>query len=134
MLFCLLYLYKTKRQEKLHSIHMNFTNELCCLVTQPHDFTRLSAAPHCNFEEFSLSKNARKCPSQVNKIAYYVIHLFIIYFYFLYMKSGKIGLTWGQWHQLHLFPLVIQFGHRVFGYCAAIAAPIRGDSRGLSVL
>ena len=36
------------------------------------------------------------------------------------VKTGKIGLTWGQWHQLHLFPLVIQFG-----YCAAIAAPIR---------
>ena len=78
----------------------------------------------------------RECPSQVNKIAYYVIHLFIIYFYFIYIqkcskklgKSGKIGLTWGQWHQFHLFPLVIQFG-----YCAAIAAPIRRDSRGLSV-
>ena len=84
----------------------------------------------------------RECPSQVNKTAYYVIHLFIIYFYFLYMiqkcgkklgKSGKIGLTWGQWHQLHLFPLVIHFGYRVFGYCTAIAAPIRRDSRGLSV-
>ena len=83
----------------------------------------------------------RECPSQLNKIAYYVIHLFIIYFYFIYIqkcskklgKSGKIGLTWGQWHQLHLFPLAIQFGYRVFRYCAAIAAPIRRDSRGKSV-
>ena len=82
-----------------------------------------------------------ECRSQLNKIAYYVIHLFIIYFYFIYIqkcskklgKSGKIGLTWGQWHQLHLFPLVIQFGYRVFGYCAAIATPIKRDSRGLSV-
>ena len=78
-------------------------------------------------------QNLREYPSQVNKIAYYVIHLFIIFFCFLYMNKILV-LTWEQWHQLHLFPLVIQFGYCVFGYCAAIAAPIRHDSRGLSVL
>ena len=54
------------------------------------------------------------CPSQVNKIAYYVIHLFIIYFHFLYMiqkcskklgKSGKIGLTWGAVAPITFIPI-----------------------------
>ena len=59
MLFCLLYLYKTKRQEKLHRIHMNFTNELCCLLYIAARFHSAARCSHRNFEEFSLSKNAR---------------------------------------------------------------------------